>query len=145
MEPARLQKLQQAMARKRNKRSARCRKAVRRLAAEHSKIANRRKDFLHQSANKVVKQSALIATEELNVKNMTASGGVYKTGLNRSILDTAPSTFLTLLKSRAEEAGLQYVEVPTRQVTGQELAEAWSGGRIPVLKCETPAIPATPC
>ncbi len=77
--------------------------AVRRLATEHSKLANRRKDFLHQSANKLVKQSALIATEELNVKNMTASGGAYKTGLNRSILDTAPSTFLILLKSKAQE------------------------------------------
>ena len=188
---ARLKTLQQAVARKRNKCSNSRRKAVKALAVEHSKIANRRKNFLHQAANDIVQQCGLIATEELSVKNMTASGGAYKTGLNRGILDTAPSTFLNLLKSKAEEAGLQYVEIPTRQVkpsqtchrcgvqrkkslserkhvcdcgancsrdenaarvmlnwaltrsaTGQELAEAWSGGGIPVLKCETHSVPA---
>ena len=108
--------MQQAVSRKPNKRSNNRRKAVKALAAEHRRIANRRKDFLHQTSAKLVSQCGLIATEQLNVKGMTASGGEYKKGLNRSILDTAPSTFLTLLKSKAEEAGLQWCEVPTRQV-----------------------------
>lgn len=112
----RLKTLQQAVSRKPNKRSNNRRKAVKALAAEHRRIANRRKDFLHQTSAKLVSQCGLIATEQLNVKGMTASGGEYKKGLNRSILDTAPSTFLTLLKSKAEEAGLQWCEVPTRQV-----------------------------
>lgn len=43
---------------------------------------------------------------------MTASSGAYKAGLNRSILDTAPSTFLNLRKTKAEEV---WVEVPTRK------------------------------
>lgn len=112
----RLKHLQQSVSRKPNKRSHNRRKAVSALAKEHARIANRRRDFLHQQSAKLVARCALIATEQLNVKGMTASGGAYKTGLNRSILDTAPATFLTLLKSKAEEAGLQWCEVLTRQV-----------------------------
>ena len=112
----RLKTLQQAVSRKTNKRSNRRRKAVKALAAEHGKIANRRRDFLHQTSARLVSQCGLIATEKLNVKGMTAQGGEYKKGLNRSILDTAPSTFLKLLKCKAEEAGIEWVEVPTRTV-----------------------------
>lgn len=108
--------LQQAVSSKKNKRSNNRRKAVALLAAESRRIANCRKDFLHKTSADLVKQYGLIATEQLNVKNMTASGGEYKKGLNRSILDTAPSTFLNLLKTKAEEAGSLWVEVPTCQV-----------------------------
>lgn len=112
----RLKRLQQAVSRKPNKRSNNRRKAVAKLSAESRRIANRRKDFLHKTSADLVKQYGLIATEQLNVKDMTASGGEYKKGLNRSILDTAPSTFINLLKTKAEEAGSLWVEVPTRQV-----------------------------
>jgi len=111
-----LKLLQQAVSRKRNKRTNNRRKAVALLSAESRRIANCRKDFLHKTSADLVKQYGLIATEQLNVKNMTAHGGEYKKGLNRSILDTAPSTFLNLLKTKAEEAGSLWVEVPTRQV-----------------------------
>lgn len=111
-----LKLLQQAVSRKTNKRSNRRRKAVKLLSAECRKIANRRKDFLHQTSADLAARYGLIATEGLNVKNMTASGGKYKKGLNRSILDTAPSAFLSLLKTKAEEAGSMWVEVPTRRV-----------------------------
>lgn len=111
-----LKTLQQDVSRKKNKRSNNRRKAVALLSAESRRIANRRKDFLHKTSADLVKQYGLIATEQLNVKNMTASGGEYKKGLNRSILDTAPSTFLNPLKTKAEEAGSMWVEVPTRQV-----------------------------
>lgn len=112
----RLKLLQQAVSRKTNPRSQTRRKAVKALATEHRKIANRRKDFLHQTAAKLIARYGLIATEILNIKNMTASGGQYKKGLNRSILDTAPAAFLTTLKSKAGEAGGEWVEVPTRRV-----------------------------
>lgn len=112
----RLKSLQQAVSRKTNKCSNSRRKAVKALATEHSKIANRRKDFLHQTAARMIQRYGLIATEQLAVKNMTAHGGQYKKGLNRSILDTAPGAFLATLKSKAEEAGCEWVEIPTRQV-----------------------------
>ncbi|OIP14409.1 MAG: hypothetical protein AUK53_05385 [Betaproteobacteria bacterium CG2_30_59_46] len=111
-----LKLLQQAVSRKKNKCTNNRRKSVALLSAESRRIADRRKDFLHKTSANLVKQYGLIATEQLSVKNMTANGGEYKKGLNRSILDTAPSTFLNLLKTKAEEAGSLWVEVPTRQV-----------------------------
>ncbi len=120
------------------------------MAREHARIANRRRGFLHQHGARLVARCALIATEPLNVKGMTASGGACKTGLNSSILDTAPSTFLTLLKSKAKEAGLQWCEVPTRQVKPSQTCHrcgegnvelgADRCGRFAVLSHETPAI-----
>jgi putative transposase len=50
---------------------------------------NRHKDFLHKASASIVKTYGLIATEALNVNNMTAAGGEFKKGLNRSTLDTA--------------------------------------------------------
>ena len=115
-ELAKLKMLQQSVSRKKNKRSNARRKAVKLVANLHAKVANKRKNFNHQTAASLVEQYGLISTEALSVKNMTASGGKYKKGLNREILSAAPTQFLNLLKSKAEEAGAVWVEVPTRQV-----------------------------
>lgn len=108
--------LQQSVSRKTNKASKNRKKAVKMLALLHTKIANRRKNFHHQVATRIVKENGLIAVEELSIKSMTASGGVRKRGLNREILSTAPTQFHTLLKSKAEEAGAIWVEIPTRKI-----------------------------
>jgi putative transposase len=79
-------------------------------------VAWKREDFLHQTSASVVKSASLIATESLNIKAMTAHGGAYKTGLNRSILDTSPGKFFELLEYKAADAGIPYIEVPTRKV-----------------------------
>lgn len=113
---AELKTLQQAVARKTNKRSHNRKKAVAKVAKLHSKIARQRLDFHHQLAAKWVKNNALIATEQLNVKGMSANGGEYKKGLNREILSAAPAQFLIILECKAAEAGIQWIEVPTRQV-----------------------------
>jgi putative transposase len=110
-----LKSLQRSVSKKK-KGSHNRRKAVKLLAKEHFKIANRRKDFHHQTAAKLVKENGLIAYEKLSVKSMTAQGGNRKKGLNREILSTAPSQFHALLKSKAEEAGAIGVEIPTREV-----------------------------
>jgi putative transposase len=86
------------------------------VAKLHGKIANQRKDFLHKTTAGLVKISALIATEKLNTKNMSAKGGAYKKGLNREILSAAPGAFHQMLKCKAEEAGIEYVEINTRKV-----------------------------
>lgn len=90
------------------------------------KIANRRRDFLHQHSARLVAVSNLIATESLAIANMTRSARgspqepgrnvAQKAGLNREILSTAPSAFLAMLRYKAEEAGSLYVEVPSRTV-----------------------------
>ena len=111
-----LKLLQQSVSRKTNKQSHHRKKAIRSLAKLHSQIANKRKDFHHQIAARLVKENGLIATEELAIQSMTASGGSRKKGLNREILSTAPAQFHQILKSKAEEAGVIWVEIPTQRV-----------------------------
>jgi putative transposase len=111
-----LKKLQQSVSRKTNKRSNNRKKTIKKLAKVHTKIANRRKNFHHEQATKIVSENGLIAAEILSVKSMTANGGAKKRGLNREILSTAPTQFYQLLKSKAEEAGVIWVDIPTREV-----------------------------
>ncbi len=54
--------------------------------------------------------------EKLNTLSMSASGGNRKKGLNREILSAAPGAFHQMLKYKAEEAGIEWIEVPTREV-----------------------------
>ena len=108
------------------KRSTNRAKARKIVAALQRKTGNRRRDFLHQRSAKLIAATGLIATESLSIKNMTASARgtveapgrnvAQKAGLNREILATAPSTFLAMLRYKAAEAGVEFVEVPSRKV-----------------------------
>jgi putative transposase len=99
-------------------------KARRRLSALHGRVANQRQDFLHRVSARLVSRASLIATESIQVKNLTRSargtlaspgkGVRQKAGLNQAILDTAPARFLQMLRSKAEEAAVEFVEVPAR-------------------------------
>ena len=105
----------------RGRRSHRARKAKRLLAKRSRRLANRRKDRTHQVTAALVKAHAVIVTEDLSIRNMTASARgtadepgrqvKQKAGLNRAILDTAPGGFLSTLHSKAEEAGVQLILV----------------------------------
>ena len=110
-----LREAQRALSRAlRGKRSKRAVKARRLLAKRHHRVATRRKDLLHQTTHRLVRDHTLIVTEDLAVANMTrsAKGTIEKpgknvrskAGLNRAILDAAPSSFLSLLRTKAEEA-----------------------------------------
>ena len=97
------------------------RRAKRKLAKLHRKVANRRRDFHHQTARRLVDFCDTIAVEALNVKGMTgsASGTVQepgrnvaaKAGLNRSMLDAGWGQFLVILRAKAEGAGRRVVTV----------------------------------
>ncbi|MEH8240308.1 transposase, partial [Gallibacterium anatis] len=73
------------------------RKLKAKIGKLHHKIANCRKDFLHQTSSKISKNHAMIYIEDLQVANMSksAKGTVEqhgknvaaKSGLNRAILD----------------------------------------------------------
>ena len=131
-----LEVAQQNLSRKRRASKNR-RKAKAVVAAIQRKIANRRRDFLHQQSAKLINRANLIATESLAVKNMTTSARgtiespgrnvAQKAGLNREILSTAPSAFLAMLRYKAAEAGTEYVEVPSRTVKPtQRCWKCWS-------------------
>jgi putative transposase len=98
--------------------------------------ANARKDFLHKTSAMIVAQNALIATEKLTIKNLTASAKgtadtpgknvAQKAGLNREILATAPAMFLSMLRTKAEEAGSWYIETPTKTLKpSQRCSNCW--------------------
>ncbi|MBO9427903.1 RNA-guided endonuclease TnpB family protein [Sulfitobacter sp. R18_1] len=110
----------------RGKRSKRAQRHKRVLAKRHRKLANRRKNHIHQLTSQLVKHNKMIVTESLTVSNMTRSAKgteeapgrnvAQKSGLNREILDTSPSAFLKALTYKAEEAGCELIIAPTRSL-----------------------------
>lgn len=110
-----LKELQQSVSRKKKGTHNR-KKTVHILSNLHAKIARSRQHFHHKLSASIVKENGFIATESLSVKSMTAKGSAKKKGLNREILSTAPTQFHSLLKSKAEEAGAMWIEIPTRKI-----------------------------
>lgn len=129
--------LQQAVSSKSNRRSGRRRKAVRRLAAARAKVARKRLDWAHQQTAALAGKYALVATEELTLKNMTRSASgtaekpgrqvAQKAGLNREILDTAPGLFTSLLRYKVQETGGEWAE--PRRSSSSPVSAAPNAGR----------------
>lgn len=122
----RLAKAQQVLARK--KRGSANRQAQRTVVANrHRKIASQRRDFAHQTAQRLVNDYDLMALEALQVQNMvhSAKGTIAepghnvaaKSGLNRSILDAGWAQFANLIVAKAECAGRQVVFVNARHTS----------------------------
>ncbi len=97
-------------------------------------VVNKRRDFEHQVTKRIVDNHALISTEELDVKKMTATAKgtaeqpgknvKQKSGLNRRILDTSPDAFLQKLKYKVEESGGIWIDVPTQEVKPSQTCPA---------------------
>jgi putative transposase len=102
------------------------RKAKKVITRIHERIRNRRHDFHHQTARRIVNRFGLIAVEALDVSNMCASpapkmdeetgqflpnGHSAKAGLNTSILDAGWYGFRQIVSYKAASAGRTYVEV----------------------------------
>lgn len=104
------------------------RKRLRRaLAKEWRKTRNRRLDFHHKIARKLVSECDVIALEDLNTAGMTRrpapkpdpgqlgaylpNGSAAKAGLNKAILDAGWAQFAVILKAKAEDAGRRVILV----------------------------------
>jgi putative transposase len=102
------------------------RKAKQVVARVHERIRNKRHNFHHQEARKIVNRYGIITVEKLNIANLTKSpapkqdertgtylpnGHAAKAGLNRSILDAGWYSFRRILKSKAESAGREIYEI----------------------------------
>ena len=102
--------------------SRRWKKTQARLAKLKRKVANKRQNWVHLRAVDLVSCNSLIATEKLQIKNMTrkASSGSkrkrQKTGLNRNLLDVGIGMLKQAIKYKANEAGAIYLEAPTRSL-----------------------------
>ncbi|MGI4787526.1 MAG: RNA-guided endonuclease InsQ/TnpB family protein [Janthinobacterium lividum] len=89
------------------KRRSRERKKARKVISRiHERIRNRRHDFCHQNARRIVNRFGVIAVEKLNIKGM-----VKNHSLAKSISDAAWSQFRLVLTSKAESAGREILAI----------------------------------
>ena len=96
--------------------SNRRQKAKTALQRLHRRIANRRRDFLHQTSRALVNQYDGFAVEALDIEQMMQQSpddmsSRQARGLHRGIMDSAWSTFIFYLAYKAEEAGKPVVRV----------------------------------
>lgn len=106
----RLRKIQKSVSRKKKGGSNR-KKAVIKLGKAHKKVADTRKDFHFKTAKSLLDNHDLIAHEKLNIK------GLAKSKLAKSILDAGWGQFLSILSTKAENAGLLTVAVNPRNTS----------------------------
>ncbi|NEO75079.1 transposase [Moorena sp. SIO4G3] len=106
----RLKKIQKAVSRSKKSSNNR-KKAVIELGKAHKKVADTRKDFHFKTAKSLVDNHDLVAHEKLNIK------GLARTKLAKSILDAGWGQFLSILSSKAENAGLVTVAVNPRNTS----------------------------
>ena len=122
----RLGKYQRRMARK-VKGSSNWKKAKARVQRIHAHIANARNDFLHKASNTISKNHAMIAVEDLQVRNMSrsAKGSAEtpgrnvraKSGLNKSILDQGWFEFRRQLEYKTAWRGGFFAAVPPQNTS----------------------------
>ena len=90
---------------RRKKGSNRRKKAIQKLGKQHKKVADTRKDFHFKAANNLLKKYDVVAVEKLNIK------GLAKSRLAKSINDAGWGQFISILLSKAENAGLKVIAV----------------------------------
>nr|WP_315591559.1 transposase [uncultured Cupriavidus sp.] len=122
----RLAKYQRRMARK-VKGSSNWKRTKARIQRIHARVANARADFLHKASNTISKNHAMIAIEDLQVRNMTKSAkGTAdapgrnvraKSGLNKAILDQGWGEFRRQLKYKTAWRGGFFVAVPAHNTS----------------------------
>lgn len=126
-----LRRASQSLSRKR-KFSKNWKKAQARVAKIHSRIANVRCNFLHETSSRITRDHKMIAVEDLKIKNMSASAAgsvdepganvAAKSGLNKSILDQGWGEFRRQLGYKAQWRGGELILVPP-QNTSRECPE----------------------
>lgn len=121
-----LAKLQQGLKNK-TKFSQNWQKLKAKMARLHHKIANCRKDFLHQTSNHISKNHAMVYIEDLQVSNMSKSAKgtaethgknvKQKSGLNRAILDQSWFEFRRQLDYKTQWRGGFLFAVPAQNTS----------------------------
>ncbi len=81
-------------------------KQRRKVARVHSRIRDRRKDFLDQLSTELVLKNDVVVVEDLSVKNM-----LKMRSLSKAISDASWSMFVGMLEYKCERAGRAFVKV----------------------------------
>jgi len=77
-----------------------------RLALLHEKVVNKRKDFLHKTSTKLIRENQTIALEDLNVVGMLKNHN-----LAQAISDVSWSTFVSMLEYKADWQGKNILRI----------------------------------
>lgn len=77
-----------------------------RLALLHEKVVNKRKDFLHKTSTKLIRENQAICLEDLAVSNMLKNHN-----LAQAISDVSWSTFVTMLEYKADWYGKNILRI----------------------------------
>ena len=99
-------KILQNRASKKKKGSANRKKANLRIAIQHEKITNKRKDFLHKVSDAITKQFDTVIVEDLNI-----SGMIKNHKLAQSISDVGWGNFALYTKYKSEWRGKNYLTI----------------------------------
>jgi len=92
------------------------RKKVKKVVVRiHERISDKRHNFIHQEARKIVNRFGVICIEKLAIKNMMSNQTkVFGNKLNKSIADVAWYQFANVLSQKAEDAARQFIAVDPR-------------------------------
>lgn len=107
----RLKFLQRRLSRK-IKGSANRRKARFKLAKQHIKVSNQRKDFLHKLSRTITQRFSIINVEKLNITSMLKNHWLAK-----SINDASWDTFIKNLEYKAVTSGSKLVKINPRNTS----------------------------
>ncbi|CCH01953.1 putative 45,4 kDa protein in snaA-snaB intergenic region ORF401 [Fibrella aestuarina BUZ 2] len=106
-----LKQLQRQVSRKK-KGSANRRKAVQKLARQHQRVANTRKDFHHKLTTRLIRENQSISVEQLRIKNMLANHYLAK-----SISDAGWHRLIQMLEYKAKWYGRTFDKVNARHTS----------------------------
>lgn len=107
----RLAKAQRKLAKLKDKdvKSKEYRRQKKIVARIHSKIKNKRDNFVHQESRKVINTYDTICVEDLNINRMKEDGKYPS--IAKSIADVAWGDFISKLDYKAEDAGRRVIKV----------------------------------